>query len=207
MKIEFFHDVVCGWCYIQSPILRKLSLNYNVEIIHRNFILQKSDEEMISRWGSLESAKDQILQHWESCMTFEGVPGRFNIDGMRESNFHYPNGMLAAKATKTAEILGGQSAHWDMFDMLQKYHLQNSKNVGDIDVIKEAIEVLGYNKRSFIDLMNSEQVNSELNKDALMAYNYGVKSIPTLVVNNKYVIRSTTKYPLLIDTLSSLEVM
>ncbi|MCS0172333.1 DsbA family oxidoreductase [Vibrio alginolyticus] len=207
MKVEFFHDVVCGWCYIQSPILRELNLKYNVEVVHRNFILQKNDQEMIARWGSLEAAKEQVLQHWESCMAFEGKPERFNINGMRESSFNYPNGMLAAKATKTAEILGGQTAHWDMFDTLQKFHLQDSKNVSDINVIKEAINIQSYDEKIFIELMNSEQVNNELSKDALMAFNYGVKSIPTLVVNNEHVIRSTTKLPVLMKMLSDLEVL
>lgn len=86
MKIEFFHDVVCGWCYIQSPALRKLNERYGVEVVHRSFVLQRNDREMINRWGSLEGAKNQILQHWESCAEFEGSYERFNISGMREAS-------------------------------------------------------------------------------------------------------------------------
>ncbi|SEG75051.1 DsbA family oxidoreductase [Vibrio hangzhouensis] len=204
MKIEFFHDVVCGWCYIQSPVLRAIQAKIDVKVVHRNFILQRNDREMISKWGSLEGAKEQILQHWESCSAFEGKSDRFNIDGMREADFHYPNGLIAAQATKAAEILGGQEAHWDMFDVLQRYHLQEAKNVGDIDVVKEAITELDYEPEKFLDVMFSENVKNDLNKNSLLALNYGVRSIPTLVVDSKYLIRSTTKYQDLVNTLVNL---
>lgn len=201
MKIEFFHDVVCGWCYIQSPALRKLQENYNVEIVHRCFILQRNDREMINRWGSLEGAKHQILQHWESCAEFEGSYERFNISGMREAPFNYPNGFLAGKATKTAEILRGQNAHWDMFDLLQKYHLQFAKNIAEKSVILEAAAELQYEISEFSDVLESEEVVSKITKDSQIAFQYGVRSIPTLVVGEKHAIRTTTKYDDLVSSL------
>lgn len=207
MKIEFFHDVVCGWCYIQSPVLRAMQKDIGIEVVHRNFILQRNDEEMIAKWGSLEGAKEQILQHWESCVAFEGVPERFNVDGMRKADFNYPNGFTAARATKAAEILRGQEAHWDLFDALQRYHLKEAKNVGDMQVIKEAIIELDYELEEFVDVMFSENVANELNKDSLIAFKYGVRSIPTLVVDSKHVIRSTAKYQHLVKTLESLGVL
>ncbi|WP_375748106.1 DsbA family protein [Vibrio sp. HN007] len=206
-KIEFFHDVVCGWCYIQSPALRRLASEYDVRVVHRNFVLQRNDREMINKWGSLENAKAEILQHWESCQSFEGNNEKFNISGMREADFNYPNGLLAAKATKAAEILHGQKGHWDMFDLLQKYHLQLTKNVNDIEVIQQAANDLEYDKQAFNQLLESEHVLSELTRDSEIAFKYCVRSIPTLIVNEKYAIRATTKYADLLNTLKKLEVL
>ncbi|GAB3477109.1 DsbA family oxidoreductase [Marinomonas epiphytica] len=204
MKIEFFHDVVCAWCYIQSPVLRKLSENYQVDIIHRNFILQRNDEEMRQRWGSLESAKQQILKHWMACREFEGKPERFNIVGMQESDFLYPNGQLAAQATKAAELIKGQAGHWEMFDTLQVNHLQQAKNVGEIGTIYHAASQLGYDMKTFLQCMQSDEVQAALDHDAYLASFYQVKSIPTMIVNGQAAIRATTKYH---DLVASLQAM
>ena len=194
MKIEFFHDVVCGWCYIQSSVLRKLSKELEIKVTQRNFILQRNDHEMISRWGSLDGAKEIILQHWQSCEDFEGIPGRFNIDGMRKSTFNYPNGQLSAQATKAAELIYGQKAHWDMFDKLQGYHIRQAKNIGDIETIKEAVRELNFDLEHFLEVMSSECVSKALKEDLLVSFSYGVQSTPTIVIDEKYKINSTTCY-------------
>ncbi|EOX4315594.1 DsbA family protein [Vibrio cholerae] len=66
-QIEFFHDAVCGWCYVLSPRLRKLAKQQNIQIVQRCFVLQRSDEEMVERFGSLAQAKSEILNHWIAC--------------------------------------------------------------------------------------------------------------------------------------------
>lgn len=205
MKIEFFHDVVCGWCYIQSSVLRKCSEEIGIKVVHRNFILQRNDHEMISKWGSLDGAKEIILQHWQSCADFEGIPERFNIDGMRKSTFNYPNGQLSAQATKAAELIYGQEAHWNMFDKLQSYHLKQAKNVGDIETIKEAVKELDFDVENFIEVMFSDCVSKALKEDLLVSFSYGVQSIPTIVIDEKYKINSTTRYQDLLKCLLDLK--
>ncbi|CUT02489.1 DsbA family oxidoreductase [Candidatus Chrysopegis kryptomonas] len=40
IQIEFFHDVLCAWCFAISPRIHKLAEeNPDVEIIHRAFAL------------------------------------------------------------------------------------------------------------------------------------------------------------------------
>jgi predicted DsbA family dithiol-disulfide isomerase len=67
IKIDFYHDVVCGWCFVIAPRLRKLSEELPLEIRHRSFVLQDSREEMVRAWGSLERAKREILGHWSAA--------------------------------------------------------------------------------------------------------------------------------------------
>jgi predicted DsbA family dithiol-disulfide isomerase len=65
--IDFFHDVVCGWCYVMSPRLRQVARELGLRVRHRSFVLQASRAEMVAAFGSMERAKQVILEHWQAC--------------------------------------------------------------------------------------------------------------------------------------------
>ncbi len=132
IQVEFFHDVVCGWCYLQSPRLRKVAAEFNANVIQRTFVLQRNQQEMVQRFGSIGAAKREILGHWKSCRTQAEDPSRFNIEGMQQQTFDYPNGWQGTLACKAAEQLAGHPGHWDMFDRIQLAHLKENRNVGTL---------------------------------------------------------------------------
>lgn len=204
VKIEFFHDVVCGWCYIQSPVLRKIRKHFDVEVIHRSYILQHNPQQLAQRFGSLAKAKREILSHWHSCQKFEGSTDRFNIQGMTAATFSYPSGLLSAQATKAAEYLNGQLGHWNMFDALQKAHLQHAQNIGNIDTILAVADMLGYEIDEFLDAMYQPKIFEALKQDSARAQAFNIRSIPAMIVNGEEVIRQTTRYEAFVDYLHTL---
>lgn len=66
ITIEFFHDVLCAWCYALSPRIEKLTEEYHgrVELIHRSFDLAPKPEGIENIFVSREEGKNQILEHW-----------------------------------------------------------------------------------------------------------------------------------------------
>ncbi|HCM30231.1 MAG TPA: dithiol-disulfide isomerase, partial [Bacteroidales bacterium] len=56
MQIDFFHDVLCAWCYVLSPRVKKLIEKYPNEIIliHRAFALAPSERSLEYMFGSKE---------------------------------------------------------------------------------------------------------------------------------------------------------
>lgn len=181
LTIEFFHDVVCGWCYVMSPRLRQVSAELGIEVRHRSFVLQDSREEMIRVFGSMERAKTVILGHWEACAGQEDEQ-RIDIAGMRGESFEYPNGLLGALACQAAHILGGESAHWDYFDAVQHAHLSEHRNIGDRNVLLDIAVVLGFDPVAFSDRMDGETARERVEADRADAARKGIRSIPTLVV-------------------------
>ncbi|MCG7500109.1 DsbA family protein [Vibrio sp. Of7-15] len=188
VTIEFFHDAVCGWCYVLSPRLRKLAQRADVEIKQRSFVLQRNDEEMIQRFGSLAGAKSEILNHWVACQQKADDPTAFNIEGMRAKPFSYPSGYLAALGAKTAEILGNSDTHWDYFDEIQRLHLKVNDNIGERQTIIQAAQNIGLDSQKFEELLDSEQVRTAVEADISLAQQLNIRSIPTLVVNGEHVI-------------------
>lgn len=140
-KIEFFHDVVCGWCLVMSPGLRQIARELSVEIEHRSFVLQISRAEMVQVFGLMERAKATILGHWENCALHDDE-NRINVRGMRRQSFEYPSGLPGAIACKAAEIRRGQDGHWDMFDAIQSAHLTENFNIADREVSSDLVNRL-----------------------------------------------------------------
>lgn len=188
IKIEFYHDAVCGWCYILSPRLRNLLKHKNVEIQQRCFVLQRNDEEMAQRFGSLASAKFEILNHWGSCKAQADDPTSINIEGMRATSFSYPTGYLAALGAKTAELMGDSNTHWDYFDEIQRRHLKLNANIADTKVIIETAKIIGLDPIEFSKTLFSDQVKQAVEKDIRQASMLDIRTIPTIVINGEKVI-------------------
>lgn len=186
MKIEFFHDVICSFCFPMSYRMRQIEEKYpDIEIIHRSFALAWEEEDLKAMFSSRENAKKEILGHWEHANQNDDLH-RFNIDGMSKADFPFPtsrNGLLAAKAAK---ILGGEKAYWQVFDNLQELLFVKSRDIESMDIIKEAVIKAGFNWDEFEVVFNSNETLQEVKADISLARQYGIQGVPFLVVNEKY---------------------
>ncbi|MFZ8801662.1 MAG: DsbA family oxidoreductase [Candidatus Calescibacterium sp.] len=193
IKIEFFHDVLCTWCYAISPRVRKIAKEYPLEVIHKSFALAPTPESIIEIFGSKEKGKKEILNHWRSA-NLNDDEHRINAELMEKREFDYPYSLPGLLACKAAEAVGGQEAHWDMFDRVQKAHLTECKNIVEFDVLLECardirIDIDSWYK-AFIDRKTLDMIISDLER----AYQYGITGVPTLVANSKYVLVGAQKY-------------
>ena len=186
MKIEFFHDVICSFCFPMSYRMRQLKERRpELEIIHRSFALVPEVEAFDRMFGSREKAKAEISIHWEHANENDDLH-RFNIEGLRESDFLFPTSIPALRAVKAAEQVGGNDGAWDAFDALQNALFVENKNIEEFEVIKEALA------KTTIDLKKWEQAYAdpksleEVNKELDLAKAYGISGVPFLVVDGKH---------------------
>ena len=182
LTIDFFHDVVCCWCFNISSRMRDLAAEIDLDIEHRTFVLQASRAEMATRWGSPEDARETILGHWAVCRQVSDRPELVNIAAMRAATFDYPHGMPAARGCKAAERLGGQAAHWDMFDRLQRAHLSEARNVADPATVLQVARNLGFEAAAFAELFDDPSTAQAVEADRQHARALQVRSIPALIV-------------------------
>ncbi|MBC3767298.1 DsbA family oxidoreductase [Neptunicella marina] len=199
LTIEFFHDAVCGWCYNQSPRLRQLASRYQLDIVHRAFVLQRNEQEMIARFGSLELAKIEILGHWQQCKQHADEPDRINIEGMAATSFNYPSGYQAALAAKAVESIQGQQGHWDYFDAVQYAHLYLNLNIADPEVLVEIAREQGTNPDLFFNRFRAGFIKARVDADNQRARQLGVSTIPAMHIDNAYLICQSLNYQQLVD--------
>jgi predicted DsbA family dithiol-disulfide isomerase len=163
--VDFFHDVVCGWCFVLAPRLQQVSAELGIQVRHRSF------------------AKAIILRHWTDCAAHEDS-ARIDIEGMRAQDFEYPSGWLGALACQAAGMLGGNEAHGVMFDAVQWAHLHQHRNIGDAEVLLDIAEALGHPRGAFADHMRSDAVRQRVQADRADAAALGIRSIPTVIGGN-----------------------
>ncbi len=182
LTIDFFHDVVCCWCFNISSRMRQLASEFNIDIRHRTFVLQASTAEMQTRWGAAEAARDTILGHWASCRAVSDQPELIDIDSMARTEFDYPHGYTAALACKAAETLGGQGAHWTLFDRIQRAHLSEARDIADSAELARLAQDVGLEPGRFALAMSDFATRKAVEADRQRARTLQVRSIPALVV-------------------------
>ncbi|QFT85434.1 DSBA-like thioredoxin domain protein [Halomonas sp. THAF12] len=182
LTLDFFHDVVCGWCFNLSPRLHRLAEEFELNIRHRTFVLQDSPARMVEVFGSMGQAKATILDHWAACREASEAPERFNIEGMRRAPFDYPHGLPGALACQAAQYLAGQAGHWQMFDAIQVAHLSEARNVADPRVLRSIAREAGFGTHAFTRLMEDPATLEAVQADQRLARQLRVSVVPTVIV-------------------------
>lgn len=202
LKIEFFHDVICSFCYPMSYMMRKLDGEFkNIEVIHRSFALVPKEESFNISFGSRKKAKEEILTHWQHANELDELK-RFNIEGMRQEDFPFPSSMIPLKASKAAFLVGGQSMYWDMFDGLQKGLFSDNRNIQDLEVVYDiARSIDNMDFEQWKKHFDSQEVIDAVDEDLKLVSAYGVNSAPTLIINQKYFLGGAAPYENLKNTI------
>lgn len=184
IQVQFFHDVICSFCYPMSYRMRKVQeLMPEVEVIHRSFGLVKNEGEFTTMFGSRERAKGEILSHWDHANANDDQH-RFNIEGMRSETFLFPMSMKPLWACKAARYVGGEAAYWDLFDALQAAFFTDNKDIESDEVITQAVTSVGLNLDQWQEHFHSHQVKADVQADFDLAEQYAVHSVPALVIND-----------------------
>lgn len=139
-------------------------------------------------FGSAEQGKQKILTHWTLTKTHSGGE-EINPELMTGRNFDYPYSIPGLVACKCAEEQLGPQGHEGMKDLLQHTHLVECRNIGDKDVIFGAADKLNLDLEEFAECYDRSETNSLVMKDHKEAINLGIRGTPTVVFENKIIVR------------------
>lgn len=186
IKIEFFHDAICSFCFPMSARMRRISKKYNnLDIIHRSFALAWEEESFIRDFDSREAVKPEVLNHWAAANRNDDEH-RFNIEGMYKTDFNFPISKPALKAAKAAGLVAGEAMYWDVFDRIQHKLFVESKNIEDITVLEEAVKETNINFSDWKAKFEDNETEKAVLADLELAERYGINVVPTLIINEKY---------------------
>lgn len=204
LKIEFFHDVICSFCFPMSARMRKVAKRFNnIEINHRSFALAWSEEDFIRQFGSREAVKLEVLGHWKHANQNDDEH-RFNIEGMNKTDFNFPLSKPGLIAAKAAGIIGGDKMYWDLFDKIQNKMFVESKNIEDIAVLEEAVREANIPFEEWKKQFNNPETEKAVVSDVELARAYGIHSVPILVINQKYAISGAQSEEVIINALEKI---
>ncbi|HOV63228.1 MAG TPA: DsbA family protein [Spirochaetia bacterium] len=194
LHIDFFHDVLCAWCYALSPRLRRLSHEYpEIVIDHHCFALAPSPEGLEEMFGDKTRAKEEILKHWRAAN--ENDDGhRINSALMAERSHDYPYSMPGLIGCKAAEILKGNDGHWDYFDRVQKAHLTECLDITKRETLVMCALDIGLDVARFEALLDDPMTLKAVQKDLQLAQKLGIDSVPTLIIDSTVKISGAYHY-------------
>jgi len=181
--IEFFHDVICSFCFPMSYRMRQVQkLMPEVQIVHRSYALVKSVDDFDFMFGSRTMAKDEIMSHWEHANHNDDLH-RFNISGMRQAEFPFPTSMKGLLACKAAYFVAGDAGYWDVFDNLQNALFVQNRNIEEDEIIEDCIRKSGIDFELWVQHYNSVETMDAVERDLLLVRQYNIQGVPALVIN------------------------
>lgn len=117
------------------------------------------------------------LKNKPDAAEFVRTPAAFN-----------PRWKTHAGAYYVAELLNIlDKIHGPLFDEIQK----NRRGLNTPDSLAEFFSQHGVEKKKFLEIYNSFAVRTRLNRDYGQMKRYGVRSVPTIIINGKYRTTST----------------
>lgn len=204
MQVEFFHDVICSFCFPMSYRMRKVAAKYpRLNIQHRSFALGWEADAFIQMFGSHEAVKPEVMSHWEHANQNDDEH-RFNIEGMKEQDFLFPTSKNGLKTAKAAGLLAGEAAYWDVFDALQKALFVDNRDVSDLAVIEEIIKETDIDFEAWQTQLAKAETEAAVIEDLQRVQAYGIQGAPAIVINQKYLISGAQLQAVIEETIEKI---
>jgi len=138
-------------------------------------------------FGSASDGKAEIMSHWEAAA---GHPDgeAIQVELMRSREFPYPYSMPGLLACEAAQRQGGMTAHWDMFDRVQRAHAVEANNIADPAVLTACAAEIGLDTARWEADFQSPAVRKAVEEDLIEAHQLGVNAVPTLILNRQWML-------------------
>lgn len=183
VKVHYFFDPMCGWCYGATSLLAAMAANSEVH-------LEFHPGGMIDNKAIDPSFRKHILEHDERIAKLTGATfGDGYVQRVQSNEEVVLDSFITARAILTAEQLG--LSPLEMLKATQHAHYVEGKQVNHPEVLKELAVNLGLEGTQWHKAMNANVgiEQEEINKSQLLMQKLQVYGYPTLIleVNNELI--------------------
>ncbi len=198
--VEFVHDVLCAFCFVLSPRVRRLAAeDTEIEVVHRAFALAPHPAALTAVFGDPQRAKTEILGHWRAAARLAPSAG-IDPDLMASRPFGYPHSMPGLLATKAA---AHQGREWDVYDRVQRAHLVEARDIEDTDVLVQIAADLELDPVRFAADIAAPRTRAAVEADLARSRELGVRGVPALVADGRVALSGAVPYDDLVDWVSA----
>jgi putative protein-disulfide isomerase len=186
MKMFYFTDAMCSWCYGFSPAMKKLKENYpdiDLQIIAGGFAP-----------GSKQAVTDEyrnfLEYHWRNVHLRSGQPFDHSMKFVSET-FQYDTEPSSRALTVMQQLLPGQD--FEFLSLMQRSFYVEGKDITSGVVLAELAEKMGVEQNAFSEAFNRE----EMKRKTLMGFQFsrqlGVEGFPTLLTLENGIVKVITR--------------
>lgn len=197
MKITYWSDFACPYCYIGNTRLKKAieDLDLDVELDIRAFELDQNAptdvksttvERFAVKYGlSIEDAQKQVAQI-SSLGIAEGID--FKYESTLYTNTRDAHRLMKLAQDKNPEIV--EKLAISLFDA---YFVENLK-LADHNILLEIGSKVGLDESEVNEVLKSDLYNSKVEEDENIVLSAGIHAVPFYLFDNKYSIPGALSY-------------
>lgn len=199
MKIYYWSDIACPFCYIGSHNLKRaihdLGLEKKVPLKFRSYQLDPTlpNKEPKNASHELNPRMKQIEDYAEQS----GLQ-------MNLSKVIHVNSMDAHRLIKLAYTKSDELAN-KLIDKLYNLYFVQGKSISDHEVLKKAAAQVGLDENDTEQVLSSNQFEKDVRKDELNAQRIGVQGVPFFVINDKYALNGAQPYKVMLSALKQVQ--
>ncbi|GAE29960.1 DsbA family oxidoreductase [Halalkalibacter hemicellulosilyticus] len=189
MIIEMWTDFACPFCYIGKRRLEEAlkQIEEPIEVVYRSFELDPDADgqsketiyEMLAKKYGMSLAEARANTENVKKMAAE-VGLDFNFDQMVVTN--------TFDAHRLALYAYNKGLMQEVTERILHAHFSEGKHIGNHSTLIQLATEVGLDQEAVSALLESEEMTELVRKDEQQATEYGIRSVPFFLINQKYAI-------------------
>lgn len=188
MKITYWSDYACPYCYIGEARLKKAIASIpeltDVEIEMKSFQLDPTAGEHAAGDTQTRFARKYGLSMEGAGRQIEGISQLGIAEGLdfRYATTLFTNTMDAHRLTKLAQSKGDAALSERIIERLFRAYFTDNRELADKELLQQIGEECGLDSEEVRALLASDQYQDEVILDEREASRYGIHAVPFFVV-------------------------
>ena len=188
MKITYWSDYACPYCYIGETRLKKAIAQIpqleDVEIEMKAFQLDPSAGQHAAGDTQTRFARKYGLSYEEAGRRIEGISRLGQREGLdfRYAETLFTNTMDAHRLTKLAQSKGNQALAEKLIERLFEAYFTDNKELADHALLQKIGEECGLDPKEVEELLASDKYRDEVIADEQVAYQSNIHAVPFFVI-------------------------
>ena len=193
MKITYWSDYACPYCYIGETHLKKAIDNLelqDVEIEMKAFELDPSASRTVQGPTVDRFAVKYGLTKAQAQDRVDGISQMGREAGLdfRYAETQYTSTFDAHRLTKLAQVKGDTELTDRLIERLYKAYFTDSLELADHDVLKRIAIGEGMDEKEVTEVLDSDKYADEVRLDERESQRYGIHAVPYFIIGNRVAI-------------------
>lgn len=174
IKLLYFADPMCSWCYGFSPELTKVidQLGDSIELQLVMGGLRPYNKE------TMADLADFLKDHWKHVHDASDQPFDYGI--LKDNTIAYDTEPACRAVVVMRQLDAAQE--YDFFKAIQTAFYLNNKDPNKTETYVELAEEFGLDPEAFRTAFESQNMKDAVKEDFIYSGNVGVRGFPTLVL-------------------------
>lgn len=207
MKITYWSDIACPFCYIGSTRLKRAlkelglgdtKLNFKAFQLDPNAPKETTATYLDHFTGGDDSKADQVKQQMTAIANMGKQEGlTMNMDQVVPTNT-----MDAHRLIKLAKDQGDYQRTQRLIDRLYQVYFVDCKSIADHGVLLQAATEVGLDAAAVKDVLNSDKYHDEVVADEQEAVKLGAHGVPFFVFDDQFALSGAQPYEIFVKAIN-----